>query len=150
MEKIKNENPQFLPGWDSWTGESQEVKVKEFLRKKRYERKINMIKEQMQAKENNKFIKINKRFDKKFGEYLVQDLPMNITSREQFEKLNKNIIGREANSLIMYKKLIQPKVIKKIGKIIEPMTANDSTKGLQLQKIIEEASRKKVRTKAKL
>ena len=50
----------------------------------------------------------------------------------------------------IYKKLIQPKVVKKIGQIINPMTANDSTKGMQLQEIIEKVTRKKKFTKAKL
>ena len=69
--------------------------------------------------------------------------------REQFEKYNKALLGREVNSLNIYKKLIQPNVIKKIGQIINPMTANDSTKGMKLQEIIEKASRKKKFTKAK-
>ena len=147
LEQIKKENPEFMPGWGAWAGDDSQIKAKEFLKKKRYEEKIKRLTEQ--AKEGNQFVKISKQMDKNYNQFLVQDLPQNFTKREQFEKYNKALLGREVNSLNIYKKLIQPNVIKKIGQIINPMTANDSTKGMKLQEIIEKASRKKKFTKAK-
>ena len=147
LEQIKKENPEFMPGWGAWAGDDNQIKAKEFLKKKRYEEKIKRLSEQ--AKEGNQFVKISKQFDKNYSEFLVQDLPQNFSKREQFEKYNKTLLGREVNSINIYKKLIQPKVVKKIGQIINPMTANDSTKGMKLQEIIEKASRKKKFTKAK-
>jgi hypothetical protein len=47
----------------------------------------------------------------------------------------------------MYKKLIQPQVVKKIGQIIEPMNINDSTSAKKLSERIEKATRKKQTTK---
>ena len=64
--------------------------------------------------------------------------------------LNNHAIGREFNSLTRYKQLIQPKIVKKIGQIIEPMKINDKTTAVKLTEIIEKATKKKVRTKAKL
>jgi U3 small nucleolar RNA-associated protein 14 len=93
---------------------------------------------------------VNNSFDKNFSSYLVKDLPGNISTRDQFDKLNSTSIGREFNSLTMYKKLIQPSVVKKIGQIIEPMRINDNTSASKLCEIIEKVTKKKQRTKSKL
>ena len=50
----------------------------------------------------------------------------------------------------MYKKIIQPSIIKKIGQIIEPMNINNNTSAKKLVEIIEKATKKKQRTKAKM
>ena len=150
LEEIKKNNPEFIAGWGSWAGDGNEIKVKEFLKKKRYEEKIKRLKEQASEGKDNKFVKISNQIDHNFSQFLVQELPNDMTNREQFEKYNKTLIGREVNSLNLYKKLIQPKIVKKIGQIINPMTANDSTKGMQLQEIIEKVTKKKKFTKAKL
>ena len=151
IEQIKKENPQFMSGWGSWAGDSKEIKTKEFLKKKRYENKIKRLYEiSNNESEKNPFVKINKSFDKNFSNYLVKELPKNIQNREQFEKLNSNSIGREWNTLTMYKKMIQPKIITKIGQIIQPMDLNDNTKAQKIVDIIEKVTKKKHRTKTKL
>ena len=150
LEEIKKNNPEFIAGWGSWAGDGNEIKVKEFLKKKRYEEKIKRLKEQASEGKDNKFVKISNQVDQNFSQFLVQELPNDMINREQFERFNKTLIGREVNSLNLYKKLIQPKIVKKIGQIINPMTANDSTKGMQLQEIIEKVTKKKKFTKAKL
>ena len=150
LEEIKKNNPEFVPGWGSWAGDVNEIKVKEFLKKKRYEEKIKRLKEQANEGRDNKFVKISNQIDRNFSQFLVQELPNDMTNTEQFEKYNKTLIGREVNSLNLYKKLIQPKIVKKLGQIINPMTANDSTKGMQIQEIIEKVTKKKKFTKAKL
>ncbi len=50
----------------------------------------------------------------------------------------------------MYKKMIQPKIISKIGQIIQPMDLNDNTKAQKIVDIIEKVTKKKQRTKTKL
>ena len=149
LEEIKKNNPEFMPGWGTWAGDDNEIKAKEFLRKKRYEAKIKRLKEQANEEKGNKFVKVSNQIDRNYSQYLVSELPPDMTKREQFERYNKTLIGKEVNSLNMYKKLIQPKVVKKIGQIINPMTANDSTKGMKLQEIIEKVTKKKKFTKAK-
>lgn len=137
-----------LSGWGSWAGDTKVLNSKEFLRKKRqqeYEKK-----KLLQVSENPSHVKVNNTFDKKFSNYMVKELPNNVKSQEQFEKLNGSNIGREWNSLTMYKKLIQPNVVKKIGQIIEPMRINDNTSAKKLCDIIEKATKKKQRTKAKI
>lgn len=150
LEEIKKKVPEFVPGWGSWAGDDNQIKAKEFLKKKRYEEKIKRLKEQADEGKNNSFVKVSNQFDNNFGQYLIQDLPNDIPNREIYERYNKTLIGREVNSLNLYKKLIQPKVVKKIGQIINPMTTNDSTKGMKIQEIIEKVTRKKKFTKAKL
>ena len=113
------------------------------MKKKRYEEKIKRLKEQADEGKNNSFVKVSNQFDNNFGQYLIQDLPNDMPNREIYERYNKTLIGREVNSLNLYKKLIQPKVVKKIGQIINPMTTNDSTKGMKIQEIIEKVTRKK-------
>lgn len=150
LEKIKKENPEFMSGWGSWTGESTQIKAKEYLQKKRYENKIKRL--QDMANENsskNPFVKINNSIDKNFSNYLVKDLPRNV-NKEEFERLHNGAVGREWNTLTTYKHLIQPRVVKKIGQIIEPMNMNDKVKAKKLVDIIEKATKKKQRTKTKL
>jgi U3 small nucleolar RNA-associated protein 14 len=64
-EELKD-NPNFLSGWNSWAGDTKEIKAKDFLRKKRYQ--------QLQERKNvnekgnnvpNPHVKINNSFDKK-------------------------------------------------------------------------------------
>lgn len=50
----------------------------------------------------------------------------------------------------MYKQLIQPAIVKKIGQIIEPMNINNNVSAKKLCDIIEKATKKKQRTKAKI
>ena len=151
LEEIKKNNPEFMPGWGTWAGEDPNIQSKEFLRKKRYNEKIRRLKEQANETNTNRFVVISNQVDNNFDtNYLVQDLPQEIKNSEQFQKYSNTLIGREVNSLNLYRKLIQPKIIKKLGQIINPMTANDSTKGMQIQEIIEKVTKKKKFTKSKL
>ena len=151
LEEIKKNNPEFMPGWGTWAGDDPTIQAKEFLRKKRYEEKIKRLKEQANEGKTNRFVVVSNQIDHNFDDnYLVQELPHDIKNVEQFQNNHNTLIGREVNSLNLYKKLIQPNIVKKIGQIINPMTANDSTKGIQLQEIIEKVTKKKKFTKSKL
>ena len=151
LEEIKKNNPEFMPGWGTWAGDDPTIQAKEFLRKKRYNEKIKRLKEQANEGKTNRFVVVSNQIYHNFDDnYLVQELPQDIKKIEQFQQNHNTLIGREVNSLNLYKKLIQPNIIKKIGQIINPMTANDSTKGMQLQEIIEKVTKKKKFTKSKL
>ena len=151
LEEIKKNNPEFMPGWGTWAGDDPTIQAKEFLRKKRYDEKIKRLKEQANEGNTNRYVVVSNQIDSNFeNNYLVQDLPQDIKNSEQYQRYYNTLIGREVNSLNLYKKLIQPKIIKKIGQISNPMTANDSTKGMQLQEIIEKVTKKKKFTKSKL
>jgi len=150
-KKEKEQNQKILSGWGSWAGDTKVIQAKEFLKKKRHQ-EIEKKKQQISSTESkgNPYIKVNNSFDKKFSNYMVKELPYGVKSQEEYEKLNNTAFGREWNSLTMYKKLIQPQVVKKIGQIIEPMNINDTTTAKKLCEIIEKATRKKQRTKPKI
>ena len=149
--KINENDITKFSGWGSWAGESKVIQAKEFLKKKRY-MEIQQRKQSMSSQNTNSnpYVKVNNSFDKKFSNYMVKELPNNVRSQEEFEKLNGTAFGREWNSLTMYKKLIQPNIVKKIGQIIEPMKINDNTTAKKLCEIIEKATKKKQRTKSKI
>ena len=152
LNEILDENKQdFLQGWGSWTGSSKNIKAKEFLLKKKLA-KIQEKKTMEQFNQiKNPFVKITNQQDKKFSNYLVNDLPYNIANKESFEKLNSTPIGPEWNSLSTYKKLTQPKVMKFIGKVIGPMgKKQDEVKTQKLNDVIDKATKKINRTKSKL
>lgn len=52
---------------------------------------------------------------------MVRKLPHEFSNVEQFEYLNQSEIGPEWNSLTQFKDNIKPKVIKKVGQVIEPI-----------------------------
>lgn len=52
---------------------------------------------------------------------MVRKLPHEFTTVEQFEYLNQTEVGPEWNSLTQFKANIKPKVITKVGEVIEPI-----------------------------
>ena len=52
---------------------------------------------------------------------MVSELPHPFKSSGQFEQLMKTPIGKEWNTIASYKRLIQPEVLLKAGKIIKPL-----------------------------
>lgn len=54
---------------------------------------------------------------------MVQKLPHQFSNVEQFEYMNQTEIGPEWNSLTQFKANIKPKVVTKVGEVIEPIRA---------------------------
>lgn len=118
-EDKKNDKP--MDGWGSWAGEGLTKSRTEIMKEqKRRERKIKEIKDKRKdAKKAN--VIINESRDKKFTKYLVSELPHPFKSAGQFEQLMKVPIGKEWNTIASYKRLIQPEILLKAGKIIKPL-----------------------------
>jgi U3 small nucleolar RNA-associated protein 14 len=118
-EDKKNGKP--MDGWGSWAGEGITKSRTEIMREqKRKEKKIKEIKEKRRdAKKKNAII--NESRDKKFTKYLVSELPHPYKSAGQFEQLMKVPLGKEWNTIASYKRLIQPEILLKAGKIIKPL-----------------------------
>ncbi|KAF9503812.1 hypothetical protein BS47DRAFT_1402036 [Hydnum rufescens UP504] len=85
-----------LPGWGSWGGRGT----------KKSQPKPHLIK---------------KRKDKKAGRYMVKDLPHPYTTKAQFELSLEMPIGSEWNTRMGFQKSTLPKVIKKMGTVINPI-----------------------------
>ncbi len=82
---------------------------------------------------------------------MVKELPHPYNNINQFEKVNSTPFGPEWNTLTTYKQLTQPKVVKFIGKVINPMgTIKEAAQAKKINDIIEKASKKIIRTKAKI
>lgn len=54
---------------------------------------------------------------------MVQKLPHQYNNVEQFEYMNQAELGPEWNSLTQFKANIKPKVITRVGEVIEPIRA---------------------------
>ena len=118
-EDKKKEKP--MEGWGSWTGEGISKSRAEINReKKRREKKIKEIKDKRRDNKKPNVI-INESRDKKFTKYLVSELPHPYKSAGQFEQLMRVPVGKEWNTLASYKRLIQPEILLKAGKIIKPL-----------------------------
>lgn len=108
-------------GWGSWAGEGITKSRAEISREKtRRERKIKEIKDKRRDNKKPNAI-INESRDKKFTKYMISELPHPYKSAGQFEQLMNIPIGKEWNTLASYKRLIQPEILLKAGKIIKPL-----------------------------
>lgn len=136
----------FVAGWGDWAGNSKAIKSKEMLRKKRLRERAER---QKTAEKSN--LTISNKLDKKFTKYTVQTLPHPFKTQEEFDRAsNAGALGVEVNTLSTYKQMIQPAILKKIGKIIEPLNAGDEVKAAKISDIIQRASKKVKRTKTKI
>jgi len=63
-------------------------------------------------------VMISEQRDKGFSKYLVKDLPHPYSTIKEFETAQSLPLGNEWNTMCTYKRLIQPEIITKIGKII--------------------------------
>lgn len=82
---------------------------------------------------------------------MVNSIPYNIQTKEQFEKLNSTNLGPETNPLSCFKNVTQNKIVKFIGKVITPMSNKlDMLKTQKINDIVDKATKKIIRTKSKI
>jgi U3 small nucleolar RNA-associated protein 14 len=107
--------------------------------------------EQQFSSLKNPFVKITNSTDKKLSNYMVNSIPYNIQTKDQFENLNKTNLGPDTNQLSSFKNITQNKVVKFIGKVIMPMSNKlDLVKSMKINDIVDKATKKIVRTKSKI
>lgn len=68
-----------------------------------------------------KHVVINEKLNKKFAKYEAADVPYPYKTRQEYEAALRQPLGKEWNTTLMHKAVIQPKVKVKRGKIIEPI-----------------------------
>ncbi|KIY51181.1 Utp14-domain-containing protein [Fistulina hepatica ATCC 64428] len=106
-----------LPGWGSWGGTgTTKPKKKPHLIKK-----IAGVDPTQRADYGKKHVIISEKRDKKAAKYLVKDLPYPYTSQAQFERSMQRPIGAEWNTRLGFQRQTLPRVVKKMGAIIEPL-----------------------------
>lgn len=109
----------FLPGWGSWGGPS----IKNSKRKRR-RFFIKPLEEQTKKNTLGNVI-LNEEKDKKASEHQVSHLPFPFSNVKQFESYIRQPVGHTWNPQSSFQNLIAPKVITKMGKIIEPIDSED-------------------------
>jgi len=117
----KDDTPQelpALPGWGSWGGEGAKPPVNKFNEEKKEKKN----KEKKERKDDKlKHVIINEKRDKKAAKYLTKKLPFPYENQEQYERAMRNPLGKDWNASQLYSKMIQPRIIKKSGEVIEPI-----------------------------
>ncbi|KAF8216392.1 Utp14 protein-domain-containing protein [Mycena galopus ATCC 62051] len=107
-----------LPGWGSWGGPS----TRKSKPKPQFIKKIPGIAPTDRADHGKANIIISEKRDKKLAKYQVKDLPYPFTSRAQFERSMEAPLGAEWNTRVAFQKGTLPKVVKKMGMVIEPLS----------------------------
>lgn len=106
-----------LPGWGSWGGSG--------IRKKapnpKYIKKIAGIAPTDRADHGKAHVIISERKDKKAAKYLVKDLPYPYASVSQFNRAMERPIGKEWNTRVGFQRGTLPRVVKKMGVVIDPL-----------------------------
>lgn len=115
--KSKPENLELgLPGWGSWGGKNVGLSGR---KKRRFILKF--PKDAARKDENKGDVIIIEEKDPKIKEHQVNELPFPFNSVKDFEASVRAPIGRTFIPENAHRKLIQPTVDTKLGKIIEPM-----------------------------
>ncbi|KAJ3007096.1 UNVERIFIED_CONTAM: hypothetical protein HDU68_003709, partial [Siphonaria sp. JEL0065] len=107
-----------LPGWGSWAGNGAEPKTNLIAEVKK---KANSIDATKRKDAKLAHVIINERRIRKAGKYLAQDLPFGFESREQYEQAIRMPLGVEWNTTASHARLTAPKVVTKMGTIINPL-----------------------------
>ena len=105
-----------MKGWGSWIGPG--ITTKAIDPKKKLQDKLQRIDQLRRQRQDsaNRDVIIHEHRNKTFAsEYLVQKLPHNYKTKEQFEFANLQSVGPEWNTLRNFKESIQPKLITKVG-----------------------------------
>ncbi|KAG8789118.1 hypothetical protein FRC15_011686 [Serendipita sp. 397] len=106
-----------LPGWGSWGGAGITKSAPKPERIKRFPG-VDPKKRQDYGKDH---VIISEKKDKKAEKYLVKDLPFPYTSKAQFDRRFEVPLGMEWNTRTTFQKATLPRVVKKMGTIIEPL-----------------------------
>ncbi|RWS26432.1 U3 small nucleolar RNA-associated protein 14 A-like protein, partial [Leptotrombidium deliense] len=113
-EKAKDVNL-YLPGWGQWGGAGISTDSK---KKERFTRKAAKKKRKDSNLGN---VIISEKKDDVIAKYMIKEIPFPFTSVSEFEKSIRHPIGHNWNPETAFKKIIEPKVVTKMGRIIEPM-----------------------------
>lgn len=117
----------FLPGWGSWGGKG----AKKSKSKKPIIKHTPGIDASKRKDAKLAHVIINEKKDKKAAKYLTDRVPHPFESWAQYERTLSAPIGGEWNTRATFQAATKPRVISKIGKVIEPLSvrvASDNSK----------------------
>ncbi|OAX41009.1 Utp14-domain-containing protein [Rhizopogon vinicolor AM-OR11-026] len=107
-----------LPGWGSWGGTG----AKKLPPRPNLIKKIAGVDPSSRADYKKAHVIISERRDKKAAKYLVKELPFPYTSHAQYARSMDMPIGAEWNTRVGFQRGTLPRVVKKMGTVIEPLT----------------------------
>ncbi|ESK95123.1 small nucleolar ribonucleoprotein complex subunit utp14 [Moniliophthora roreri MCA 2997] len=106
-----------LPGWGSWGGTG----TKKAPPKPHLIKRVAGIDPKSRADYRKGHVIISEKRDKKASKYLVNDLPYPYTSKAQYEHRMEQPLGPEWNTRVGFQRGTLPKVVKKMGTVIDPL-----------------------------
>ncbi|CAE6435881.1 unnamed protein product [Rhizoctonia solani] len=106
-----------LAGWGSWGGRG----TKKQASRPNLIKKIAGVDASKRTDAGKMHIIISEKKDKKAAKYLVKDLPYPYTSKEQFARSMATPIGTEWNTRVAHQRAVLPRVVKKMGTVIDPL-----------------------------
>ncbi|KAH7886384.1 Utp14 protein-domain-containing protein [Phlebopus sp. FC_14] len=106
-----------LPGWGSWGGSG----TKKLPPKPHLIKKIAGVDPSSRSDFKKAHVIISEKRDKKAAKYLVKDLPYPYTSHAQFARRMDTPLGTEWNTRVGFQRGTLPRVVKKMGAVIDPL-----------------------------
>lgn len=117
VEKEKPKNiSTYLPGWGDWGGSGIKVSKR---KKRRFCIKAPPAPPRKDSTLGN--VIINEKHDEKLKQFQVSELPFPFSNIEQYESTLQHPIGSTWNPESAFQRAIAPKVVTKMGQIIEPI-----------------------------
>ncbi|KAI9357973.1 Utp14 protein-domain-containing protein [Zopfochytrium polystomum] len=100
-----------LPGWGNWGGANLLQKAPEVVTNQKKRR----------PGKRRKLVHIAELKNPNMVKYVSSKIPFGFETREQYEETLRMPLGREWNSTIGYNALTAPRIVTKMGRIIEPL-----------------------------
>ncbi|KAI9247113.1 small-subunit processome [Helicostylum pulchrum] len=123
MAEIKEDGDQVedltLPGWGAWAGAG----VKKNKKKKKILKVTKGIDADQRKDANLSHVIINEKINKKAEKYRVTSVPFPFKTMEQYERSISQPVGNEWNTRQTFMKMTKPRIITKLGKVIDPLKA---------------------------
>jgi len=113
-----------MVGWGDWAGPGiTQKKPTEVQIQRQKQKKLDQI-EAIRAKRKDKNqdnVILHEERNKLIKKYLVDDLPLNVKSADQFDYLNSKPLSSEWNGILHQDRLTKPQVKTRAGDIINPI-----------------------------
>uniref|UniRef100_A0A915KPF1 DALR anticodon binding domain-containing protein n=1 Tax=Romanomermis culicivorax TaxID=13658 RepID=A0A915KPF1_ROMCU len=108
-----------MPGWNDWVGPKT-------IEKQRKKAENKVAKKEARRKERKaKLVRLNEKADESIEKFQVKRVPFPYGNVELFEEELTQPLGKEWNSAISYKTLLEPPIKTKAGHIIEPISRDN-------------------------
>ncbi|ORX55819.1 small-subunit processome [Hesseltinella vesiculosa] len=108
-----------LPGWGNWGGKG----VKKSAKKKKFLKVTKGISADKRKDAKLANVILNEKRHKKAEKYQSTSIPFPFKSMEQYEHSLRAPVGKEWNTTDIHRKMTKPRVITKLGTVIDPLSA---------------------------